>query len=282
MEWLASIIGVIGVGGFIFCIGLILVVLGLAGILVEPITGGIAIAVGAIVAIGALLYAILAFLNGDQVDLYEKAHADYSELRVRWSDEMWAANGLSADLGAERLYATCSVVASDSAQISIQREHASNVHEMELFGVTCDSLSDLHDSAGIRNADYALIELSRRSGIEGVTAAVNGQRTNIRLKPLSVDPGPAPELTFWEKRTTRKRPLRKMAEDLQNQTLDLDQELDHLATIITLLADEYEDLRRANLVLTSEISQGAPSESSIEKVLLLLDRPPLAEQLQAP
>ena len=73
-----------------------------------------------------------------------------------------------------------------------------------------------------------------------------------------------------------------MAEDLQNQTLDLDHELDHLATIITLLADEYEDLRRANLVLTSEISQGETSESSIEKVLLLLDRPPLAEQLQAP
>ena len=238
------------------------------------------------VLIGLVLIVFIApacgYCNGNQVAQYERAHADYSQLRARWSDEIWTANGLAADLGIERLYATCSVLASDSNQISIQREHAPNVHEMELLGVTCDSISDLHNSAVTQNADYTLLELSRRAGIEGVTAAVNGQRTNTRPKPLSVDPGPAPELTYWEKRTTKARPLRKMAEGLQNQTLGFHQELDNLETINKLLTDEYADLRRANLVLTSEIAQRAPSEGSIEKVLLLLDHPPLAEQLQAP
>lgn len=198
------------------------------------------------------------------------------------TNEITAVNEVAVNLGVERLYATCLVAGSDSAHRSIPREHIPNVHDMELLGVTCDSVSDLHDSTVTENADQPVLELSRRAGIEGVVAAVDGQRTNIAPEPLATAPGLAPELNFLQKRTTRKGPLRETAEDIQNQTIDLDQDLDNLATIKTLLADEYSDLRRANLALKSSISAGMPNESNLERTLLLLDRPPLAEHLQAP
>lgn len=282
MEWIAGMVAIIGVAGVIIWIGLILLIVGIFAGMLEPLIGGIVLAIGVVLFVGGLLYAVPAYFNGDQVDLYERAYLDYS---TRWgevADHSETADDLATNLGVERLYATCVAVGSGVEDVSIQREHSPNVHDMELLGVSCDTIGSYHGSAGEQLGDAPLNDLSRRAGIEGVTAAVNGQRSGTAPIIIGEAPEPTPELSWWQKRTTRKRPLRKVAEELQSETIELDTELKRLTTINTLLADEYADLRQANIALKLELAAGTPSDASVSKVLLLLKRPPLSNQLQVP
>lgn len=221
-----------------------------------------------------------AYLNGNEVDLYEMAYTDHSRLRTELLSSLETSNSTATDLGIERLYATCTVANVDNDYPSAARMHIATVHDMELLGVTCESVSEAHGSGRDNGTNPELLELSRRAGIEGVSDAVNHQRTNIRLEPLASDPGPAPELDWWDKRTTRKKPLRKIGQDIQNQILDLDQELKRLEHINGLLADEYADLRLANLTAKLEAAEKSPTEATIKRLALLLERPTLAEQIQ--